>query len=176
MRIISSLSMCGRTELRAFRLQSALHAFTRRRRVSGRVMQLVARRLFFGTMSSRGGFSLLDSAYMFSCSALSLQHSCHPLPTYGGMSFVNFGSAALCSSSLSNTSAPGGRRRSLRQCDTVGEVGKCNEVCFFGNVKSSPPPIHVLSCRFRTVEGDFTSPTCQNRTCLFPSCAAPRFE
>ena len=46
---------------------------------------------------------------------------------------------------------------------------------FFGNVKSSPP-IQVLSCRFRTVKGSLATARCQNRTCFFPSCAAPRFE
>ena len=106
------------------------------------------------------------------------------------MSFVNFCSAALCLSSLSKTSGPGGRRRSLRRCsspargvvskrltcDIVRGVGKCNDCCFFEKVKSRPAPSHVLSSRIRTVAGNLTSPRCWNRTCFFPRRAVQRFD
>ena len=169
-------------------------------------MQLDARHLLFEAMASRGGLSLLDSANTcpgrkdrplelpVSSSVPSPQHSCHPLPTYERKSFVSFGSAALCSSSLSKTSAPSGRRRSLRRCnstarrcglqtahvrrtwDIVRGVGKCNESCFFEKVKSTPAPIHVLSSRIHKVEGNLTSLRCWKRTCFFPSRAAQRFD
>ena len=63
MRIIPSHGVCGNTDKRIFRLRSALHVSIHRRRVSGRVVQLIAGHLSFGANASRGALSLLDSVF-----------------------------------------------------------------------------------------------------------------
>ena len=52
------------------RLRSALRVLMHRRRVSGRVVQLIAGHLSFGSIASRGALSLLDSVYKFAAKAL----------------------------------------------------------------------------------------------------------
>ena len=65
MKIVPSHGVCGHTDQRIFRLKSALRVLMHRRRVSGRVVQLIGGRLSFGAIASRGALSLLDSVYKF---------------------------------------------------------------------------------------------------------------
>ena len=59
-RIIPSHGACGHTDKRILRLRSALRVLMHRRRVSGRVVQLIAGHLSFGAVASRGALSLLE--------------------------------------------------------------------------------------------------------------------
>ena len=52
--IIPAHGVCGHTWERIFRLEKALRVVMHRRRVSGRVVQLIAGHLSFGAIASRG--------------------------------------------------------------------------------------------------------------------------
>ena len=65
MRIIPSHGVCGHTDKRIFRLRSALRVLMHRRRVAAMVVQLIAGRLSFGAIASRGALSFLDSVFQF---------------------------------------------------------------------------------------------------------------
>ena len=57
--------VCGHTDKRMFRLRPGLPVLMHRRRVSGKVVQLIAGHLSFGAITSRGALSFLDSVYKF---------------------------------------------------------------------------------------------------------------
>ena len=63
MKIIPFRGVCGHTDKRIFRFRSALRVLMHRRRVSGRVVQLISGHLSFGAVALRRALSLLDSVY-----------------------------------------------------------------------------------------------------------------
>ena len=71
--------VCGHTDKRMFRLRSGLPVLMRRRRVSGKVVQLIAGHLSFGAITSRGALSFLDSVCINSRHWMSGGIPCVPL-------------------------------------------------------------------------------------------------
>ena len=69
MRIIPSRDVSGHTDKRIFRLRSALRVLMHRRRVSGRVVQLIAGHLSFSAIASRGALSLFGLGVLNSLEA-----------------------------------------------------------------------------------------------------------